>query len=81
MDPSTEQIGGRPWGGTWNPASGQLTFQFTGMSQVEALAVLRLAEHALIRQMTSGLPGRLGADPGVPVGTIRAPGLIARKVG
>ena len=70
----------RTWGGTWNPETGQLTFAFAGMSQIEAMAVLRLAEHALVRQMTGGMPGRPGPE-GTPIasGTVRAPGLVVRR--
>ena len=70
----------RTWGGTWNPETGQLTFAFAGMSQIEAMAVLRLAEHALVRQMTAGLPGRPGpGPPGEASGAVRAPGLVVRR--
>lgn len=69
---------GRAWGGTWDPDTGRLEFAFNGMSQIEAMAVLRLAEHALVRQMTGGMPGRPGA-PAQAVGVVRAPGLIVNR--
>lgn len=65
---------------SWQRETGQLTFAGQGLSQLELLAVFRLCEHALIRQI-SGAPGRPGQDPAAaPGGSVRAPGLIARKV-
>lgn len=69
----------RAWGGTWTPETGNLTFAFNGMSQIEAIAILRLAEHALVRQMSGGMPGRPGGLPLEPTGSVRAPGLVVNR--
>ena len=63
----------------WQRETGQLTFAATGVSQIELLAVFRLCEHALIRQLTGGV-GRPPEPTAAPSGGLRSPGLVARQV-
>lgn len=72
------------WGGTYDNALGQISFNFT-CSHMEALGILRMAEHAVIRQMTGGAPGHPQLPQGSPeepvtTGVVRNPALQVRRL-
>jgi len=58
----------------WDPKVGSLRFE-SNMSHLELIAICRLVEHSLIKQMAAGQgEGRMAE------GLIRQPGLAVRKL-